>query len=188
MRGLWLLSIFIGIPLIEIALFVQVGGQIGLAWTIVIVVATAIAGTMLLRMQGLAVMGRAQDAMRAGDVPVESLIDGLFLLIAGILLLTPGFLTDFIGFLFFVPAVRQTIGQFLWSRIVQSGSVHVSGFGGKRPTNDPRHDARPGTGPIIEGEIIRDSSAAPDSGNKPEPGIDEQITTIEPRPGSPWRQ
>lgn len=188
MRGLWLLAIFIGIPLIEIALFVQIGGEIGLAWTIIIVIATAIAGTMMLRVQGLAVMGRAQDTMKAGEVPVGSLIDGLFLLIAGILLLTPGFLTDFIGFLFFVPAVRQTIGRFLWSRIAQSGSVSINGVRAGGRNRGPQQGGHTDKGLIIEGEIIHDISGEPNSDNQPERGADDQSTTNGPRSDSPWRQ
>ncbi|MBZ0217776.1 MAG: FxsA family protein [Fimbriimonadaceae bacterium] len=207
MKGLWLPIIFIGVPLIEIALFVQIGGRIGLAWTIIIVIATAIAGTVMLRAQGLAVLGRAQDTLRAGDVPVESLIDGVFLLIAGILLLTPGFLTDFIGFLFFVPVVRQSLGRYFWSRIAQSGAVSFRDLRGGGAANGPRpgdsqtdrsETSRPPKGgPIIEGEIVREERASPETSPKTPPetsdGLDEQDdndrAVSQPRRiDSPWRQ
>lgn len=214
MKGLWLPIIFIGVPLIEIALFVQIGGRIGLAWTIIIVIATAIAGTVMLRAQGLAVLGRAQDTLRAGDVPVESLIDGVFLLIAGILLLTPGFLTDFIGFLFFVPVVRQTLGRYFWSRIAQSGAVSFRDLRGGGAANGPRpgnsrtdrpETHRPEThrppkrGQIIEGEIVREERApgtSPKTSPETSDGLDEQDeqddndrAVSQPRRiDSPWRQ
>ena len=191
MKGLGLLAIFIGIPLIEIALFVQIGGRIGLAWTIIIVIATAIAGTILLRSQGLAVMSRAQDTMNAGEMPVESLVDGVFLLIAGILLLTPGFLTDFIGFLFFIPILRQTLGRYLWRRIARSGSVSFRDLRGGGSARGPRDDrtsphARRSEGLIIEGEIVRESNSTSNDGEAHE---DEEPTVLNPpRSDSPWRQ
>jgi UPF0716 protein FxsA len=189
MRGLWLPAIFIGIPLIEIALFVQIGGRIGLGWTIFIVVATAIAGTALLKMQGLSVMNRAQDAMNAGEMPVESLIDALFLLIAGILLLTPGFLTDLIGFLFFIPPVRQNLGRFLWRQIAKSGSIHFQEVrsggttGGRRP-------GQPGSagGPIIDGEIIESTTTETEPDAVTDGEDLKQAKINQSKTDSPWRQ
>ncbi len=186
MRGLAFLALFIGVPLIEIALFVQIGGRIGITWTIVIVIATAMAGTALLRMQGLAVMRQAQDTMEAGGVPVESLIDGLFLLIAGILLLTPGFLTDFVGFLFFIPPVRRSLGRYLWARVAKSGNVGFSSSrgGGRGPTT-----ASPPGGVVIEGEIVEEIFSPGEAGD-PEDGTSSGDTpkTGDSKPDSPWRQ
>lgn len=185
MRGILLLALFIGIPLIEIALFVQIGGRIGILWTIVIVIATAIAGTYLLRLQGLAVMNQARRTMEAGGVPVESLIDGLFLLIAGILLLTPGFLTDFIGFLFFLPPVRHSLGRRLWALAARSGSVHFHNIhpgGGSSPNQRPGQGRHPDAGAktkgiIIEGEIVESDLQPEEPAN----------SNAEDDPDSPWR-
>jgi UPF0716 protein FxsA len=181
------LLVFIGIPLIEIALFVVVGERIGLLWTIAIVIATAIAGTSLLRMQGAGALANARAAMDSGRLPVESVADGVFLLIAGILLLTPGFLTDFIGFLLFIPGLRHTIGRAIWQRLTASGMVDIrSGPRGEPSQGGPAQDqSRPGGyqgGPVIEGEII-DPDPLPDN-DKNGSGAAQGSGQSD----SPWRQ
>ena len=92
--GLIILALFIGVPLLEIAVFIKIGGLIGLGWTLVSVVATAVAGTALLRYQGLSTLARAQREMASGRPPVLELLEGVCLLLAACLLLTPGFVTD----------------------------------------------------------------------------------------------
>lgn len=104
--GLFILLALIGMPILEIAVFIDVGERIGLINTIAIVILTAIAGTALLRWQGLSVLGRAQESLRENRFPIEEVFDGLCLVFAGALLLTPGFVTDGIGFLLFFPPVR----------------------------------------------------------------------------------
>ena len=98
-----LFLIFVVIPLAEIAVFIVIGGIIGIPATIALVIITALIGTVLLRMQGLSVLQRAQTAVQEGRIPVDSVIDGVCLLIAGAFLLTPGIITDTIGFLLFIP-------------------------------------------------------------------------------------
>ena len=93
-----LLIAFIGIPLSEIAVFIQAGALIGLWPTVLAVILTAVIGTALLRHQGLSTLKRAQDSLKKGEVPVGALFEGVCLLIASLLLLTPGFITDSIGF------------------------------------------------------------------------------------------
>lgn len=115
--GLIVLFAFILIPLIEIGLFIQVGEQIGLWPTIVVVVVTAIIGTTLLRIQGLSALNRLQNSLNAGEAPLATVFDGFCLLAAGFLLLTPGFFTDGIGFLLFIPPFRSTLRNFLGRRI-----------------------------------------------------------------------
>ncbi len=171
------LLVFIGIPLIEIALFVVVGERIGLLWTIFIVIATAIAGTSLLRMQGAGALANARAAMDSGRLPVESVADGVFLLIAGILLLTPGFLTDFIGFLLFIPGLRHTIGRAIWQRLAASGLVDIHSGSQGGPVQEGYED-----GPVIEGEII--DPGPPPEDDETGPGAAHGNE----RSGSPWRQ
>jgi UPF0716 protein FxsA len=110
--GILLLAAFIAVPLIEIALFIEVGGAIGLWPTLAIVVMTAIAGSGLLRHQGTATLARARRQLDNNVLPARELFDGVCLLFAGALLLTPGFFTDTVGLLLFVPAVRDMLRTF----------------------------------------------------------------------------
>ena len=112
-----LLAAFILVPLIEIAVFIKVGGWIGLWPTLALIVLTAVLGTWQLRAQGIATLARARSQMERGVMPARELFDGLCLLVAGALLLTPGFVTDAMGGLLFVPPLRdflrRTIGRHL---------------------------------------------------------------------------
>ncbi len=137
--------LFVTVPIIEIALFITIGGQIGIWATLGLVVLTAMIGTVLLRQQGLSVLARARAEMDAGRMPLGRLADGLFLLVAAVLLLTPGFMTDALGFLLFVPAIRQTIGRRLLEWIVGSGRVTVATSGHAQHA----HEAG-----VIDGEAI----------------------------------
>ena len=119
--GFAILLAFIAIPLLEIAVFIEVGGFIGLWWTLVVVVGTAFAGTYMLRRQGLATLRRAQDNMAEGRMPLREVFDGLCLLIAGALLLAPGFVTDLAGALLLMPPARLLLGQLVARHIVASG-------------------------------------------------------------------
>lgn len=123
--GLILFILFIGVPLIEIMLFIKIGGAIGMAMTVLIVVVTALIGSFLLRAQGLATMAEARATMERAELPVDSVIHGIFLLLAGAFLLTPGFLTDAIGFILFVPPLRLALGRHIVSAVVARGTVSV---------------------------------------------------------------
>jgi len=114
---MWLLIAFIAVPIIEIALFIQIGGFLGLFPTLAIVVLTAIAGTYLVRAQGLSVLSQLQSRFREMNDPSEPLVHGAMILFSGALLLTPGFFTDFIGFLLLIPNVRAAIFQKVRERI-----------------------------------------------------------------------
>ena len=105
------------IPLLEIAAFVIIGGQIGVFATLALVVFTAIIGSILLRVQGFGLFNRIQVEMNAGNVPARELVHGVMLLVAGVLLLTPGFVTDGAGFLLFVPPVRDAVWSFVRGRV-----------------------------------------------------------------------
>lgn len=106
---MWLLWLFIAIPLIEIALFIQVGGLIGLWPTLAIVVITAVIGTSLMRSQGARAMGEVQQSFARMQDPSRPLAHGAMILVAGVLLLTPGFFTDTVGLLLLIPAVRDFV-------------------------------------------------------------------------------
>jgi UPF0716 protein FxsA len=151
--AIFLLATFIGVPLVEIAVFVQVGGWIGLWPTLVLVVLTAVLGTWQLRAQGLATLLRARDQVDRGALPARELFDGACLLVAGALLLTPGFVTDGAGFLLFLPPVRDTLRQFLARYVQASMEARSSSSSGVGPG--------PARGPTIDGEFREVTDAAP---------------------------
>jgi UPF0716 protein FxsA len=123
-----LLLLFTIVPLVELYLLITIGGVIGVVPTIAIVVGTGVLGAWLARQQGLAVLRRIQDEMAAGRLPTDALIDGLLVLVAAGMLLTPGLLTDTAGFLLLVPGsramVRRTVAAAM-ARKTQSGQPDV---------------------------------------------------------------
>lgn len=121
-----LLLIFILIPLIEIGVFIQIGDIIGLAPTLIIVFVTAIIGINLLKQQGLKTWFEIQNKMNSGQIPAKELASAAQLLFAGGLLLTPGFVTDIIGFALMIPNVRLFIATFIFQRWSNKVSVHTS--------------------------------------------------------------
>lgn len=138
-----LLAAFIGVPLLEIAVFIEVGDRLGLWNTLAVVILTAIIGTALLRIQGLATLARARGQIDQGALPTRELFDGLCLLFAGALLLTPGFVTDTIGFALFVPQIRNLLRQWLGKRLELS--MTASTLHGRTGHGAPGHGA-PGYG------------------------------------------
>ncbi len=112
-----LLLLFIAVPLIEIALFIQVGGWLGLWPTLAIVVLTAIAGTMLVKSQGAQAMQQLRTSFDDLRDPTEPLAHGAMILFSGALLLTPGFFTDAVGFALLIPGVRNTVLREMKKRV-----------------------------------------------------------------------
>lgn len=144
-----LFTLFILIPLFEIYLLIKVGGIIGAIPTVFLVVFTALLGALLLRHQGLYTYAKVQTAMARGELPTMAMLEGLVLLIAGALLLTPGFFTDTLGFLALVPPLRQ----WLILKVLERGVIRAMG---------PRHPHGPyGAGKekdsrTLEGEYRRE--------------------------------
>lgn len=133
------LLLFVGIPLIELYFLIQVGSEIGALPTIGLSIFTALLGGALVRVQGFSVLMRVREATERNEVPALQMLDGALLLVAGLVLMLPGFFTDIVGFLLLVPALRQL----LISRFVRAVPQH--------PPD------RAGTGPrVIEGEYRRD--------------------------------
>ena len=120
-----LLIAFIAVPIVEIAVFIEVGGRFGAFNTILMVVVTAMIGTWLLRSQGLQTLQRVQESLNRNVFPVSEVFDGLCLLVAGALLLTPGFVTDAIGFLLFMPPFRRLLRHWIWLYLTRSGDARV---------------------------------------------------------------
>lgn len=129
---MWLLILFIAVPLIEIGLFIQVGGWLGLWPTLAIVLLTALAGTALVRSQGAQVMAQLRTSFDDLRDPTEPLAHGAMILLSGVLLLTPGFFTDAAGFALLIPAVRSLVLRELKKRI----TVQTSHSGRARTAQD----------------------------------------------------
>ncbi len=121
-----LLFLFIAVPVIEIALFIQVGGVLGVWPTIALVLLTAIVGASLVRSQGLQTLLTVQQRLAQGQLPAQQILEGVMLAVAGVLLLTPGFFTDILGMLVLLPAPRAYFAKQLMSRVVV-GNIHASG-------------------------------------------------------------
>ena len=117
---MWLFLLFIVIPIVEIVLFIKIGSLLGLWLTILVVVLTAIVGTNLVKSQGLNAIKEVQSSFLQGQDIARSLINGTLILIAGVLLLTPGFFTDFIGITFLIPMTRNML--------ISYGIKHFPGF------------------------------------------------------------
>ncbi|MBK5927030.1 FxsA family protein [Rhodobaculum claviforme] len=141
---MWLFVIFVAVPLIEIALFIQVGGWLTLWPTLAVVVATAMIGTALVRRQGTQILREAQRALDELGDPLAPLAHGALIVLAGALLLTPGFLTDAIGFALLVPGVRTSV-----LRWIVRNRVHVRVFGAA-PHGHARGRTQPRREDVIE--------------------------------------
>jgi UPF0716 protein FxsA len=115
-----LFILFLTIPLLEIAILLEIGKMFGVGYTIILVIGTAALGAALLRQQGLSTLAKVQMNMNQGHLPATELVEGLILLIAGALLLTPGFFTDVFGFLVLIPPLRKRLAQSLLSNFIQS--------------------------------------------------------------------
>jgi len=123
----FLFVLFLLVPLIEIYFLIQVGSLIGAGWTIFLVVATAVIGAGLLRLQGFTTLQRAQNSMAQGEIPAIAMLEGVALLFSGAMLLTPGFFTDACGFALLVPVIRQSLIKRVLSRgqfVYQGQTMH----------------------------------------------------------------
>lgn len=152
--------VLLALPIAEIAVFILVGQYIGLWPTLGLILLTAITGSILLRVQGFGLLARIREETRQGRVPGRELVHGVMIFFAGILLLTPGFITDTLGVLLFIPAVREVAWRFLRDRIVV-----VTPFG--RTASPP-----PGSGRSADGKPVID--------------LDSDDFHRDPDPRSPW--
>ncbi|MEZ9599211.1 FxsA family protein [Vibrio sp. 10N.286.46.A8] len=157
-----LLLLFIFVPIIEIGLFIQVGGFLGLWPTIALVLITALVGASLVRSQGIQTLMSVQGRLQQGEMPAQQILEGVMLAVAGVLLLTPGFMTDALGMLVLLPAPRAMIAKKMMEKMVvtnMSGGFHAggqAGFGqspfGQDPFNrDPSDQSKDGN--TFEGEF-----------------------------------
>ena len=146
--------LFIVVPLVELYLIIEVGGVIGALWTVLLVVLTAVIGVSLLRIQGFNTLNRARQNMERGTMPAMEMMEGMVLAIGGALLITPGFLTDTLGFMCLIPATRRAMIGYLMRR----STINVQGFHTYSNRHQPRGYREHGhhKGRTIEGEFHRD--------------------------------
>ena len=146
---LFLLLLFTVLPLVEFSLLLTIHGQVGLATTILIVLTTGVVGASLARHQGLMTMWRLRTSLGRGEAPGDALLDGALILVAGAVLITPGVLTDAIGFGLLIPPVRAVVKRWLrawFAKQVRTGGVKVTTFG-QPPPGYAKKD------PIIDVEV-----------------------------------
>ncbi len=121
-----ILIIFTIIPVIELAVLIKVGGAIGTWNTIMIILITGVWGAILAKSQGMLVLQRIREDMAAGIMPTEELFNGALILVGGALLLTPGFVTDFLGLIFMIPQTMSMIKHYIKHLIqhkIDSGQI-----------------------------------------------------------------
>lgn len=162
-----LLGLFLAVPLIEVALFIVIGSQIGVWDTIILCIVSAAVGALVVRHQGLRALTRLQQRLRTGVMPADELAEGAAIFAAGILLIAPGFFSDTVGFILLIPPARRWIIAWLGQRF--AGNVRT--FGARGSYSDLHKDRERGPTIIdVEAEEVQDGS--------------------EPRgkPNSPWRR
>jgi UPF0716 protein FxsA len=141
-----LLLFFIGIPILEVSMFISIGTVIGLGPTLTIVITTAIIGAVLVKKQGLKTLFSAQKNLGNNQLPIQEFFDGLFLIVAGLFLITPGFVTDGIGLLLFLPQIKMLLKNIISNMLVARTSKGVY-------TNINNTEPKKPTNPTIEGEF-----------------------------------
>ncbi len=112
-----LLSLFVVVPVVEFTLLIEIGRRLGTVDTLILVFGTGILGAYLARLEGFRLLRRIQGEMESGVMPAEPLLDGLLVLAAGIVLITPGLLTDIVGLLLLIPWTRYPVKAFVRSRV-----------------------------------------------------------------------
>ena len=152
-----LMLLFLTVPMVEMAILIWVGGLIGALPTILAVALTAVVGVWLLRLQGFLTMRRVQERLQVGELPDMELLEGALLLIGGTLLLTPGFMTDILGFVCLLPGSRRAICR----RVLENGLLKpfsmndIQGESFFYQSNESRTQQEQ-THQAIEGEYHRD--------------------------------
>jgi len=169
----YLLVFFIAIPLVEMLILFEVSDAIGGWPTLGLVVLTAVIGVQVLKRQGLSTLTRANKRVESGQLPAQEMVEGMFLAGAGALLLTPGFLTDTLGFLFLTPQIRARLaGKIIRSGMVMTSASQGAAFQWHTSTTTSRSGGTGGqTGKVYEGEYVEQSGEIqpPESGSRTDP-------------------
>ncbi len=160
----WWVSVllFIGLPVLEIYLVIQVGQVIGAGWTVLLLVADSVLGAYLLKREGLRAWRALREALAERRMPATELADGALILVGGTLLLTPGFVTDAFGFFFVLPLTRPlargVVSRFVSRRLLPAGTSYGgASYGGTSTggtSNGPQTRRRPGPDSVVQGEVV----------------------------------
>ncbi len=168
------LVVLIAFPLLELIVLVQVGGKIGFWWTLTIILLTAILGMAIIVQNGTNAAVRVQQAIQRGEPPLAPMVDSAMVVVAGVLLVTPGVMADTIGLLMLVPVVRGFLARGLGRTLFGNFAVGASTAhgDGRFDERDPRTGRPSATtaGPVIDGEFTRVDERAPDPHRKPPEG------------------
>jgi UPF0716 protein FxsA len=138
-----LVALFILVPIAELAVIIQVGQAIGVWWTILLLIADSVLGSLLMRSQGRAAWRRFNEAVQAQRVPGREVADGVLVIFGGALLLTPGFLSDIVGLLFLLPPTRALIRRVFLRQAMKRITVSMAGV--QVPRDGRRSDDVEGT-------------------------------------------
>jgi UPF0716 protein FxsA len=139
MRLLLLIVVFIVVPLAELYVILQVGEAIGAVWTILLLAADSLLGSVLLRNQGRSVWGRFNAALSEGRMPHREVIDGVLIVFGGAFLITPGFLTDIVGLLLLIPPTRALIRRLVVRQLGRRATIGVVGADPRRRRQPPQN-------------------------------------------------
>jgi UPF0716 protein FxsA len=152
-----LLLLFIALPVVELMLLIEIGQRVGTLTTVGLIIVTGIVGASLARQQGLGALARLRADLAAGRLPTDPIVDGILILLAAAVLITPGIVTDVFGFLCLVPACRRPLKRYVkkrFERAVRKGTVNVTatfdgagGSSGRSPMKNvtPRGPGAPGS-------------------------------------------
>jgi UPF0716 protein FxsA len=174
-----LFLMFVAVPLLELALLIKLGQSIGLWPTLAVILLTAGLGLAILQQQSFAAFRRASENLAQGKPPIEPVLDGFMLILAGGLLIAPGLLTDVAGMMLLIPPVRRWVAVWGLKRMHVSGSVHTSTWthsnDGRQPRSGfPGSPRSSGGSTVIDGEFERvdEKSRGPkrDDRDLPRPG------------------
>jgi UPF0716 protein FxsA len=162
----WVLALlFFGVPLLEIVVLIQVGQAIGPWWTILLLVLDSIFGAWLMKREGSRAFRSLSEALGSGRMPARELADGMLILAGGLLMLSPGFVTDVFGILLILPFTRpvgrRVLTRLVAARLLAGGAYGVTVTEETFGPGDARRP-RPGSqGPVIEGEVVDDGPDGP---------------------------
>ena len=151
----WVLALlFVVLPVVEIYLLIQVGQVIGAWWTVLLLIADGILGSWLMKHQGTRAWAALREALEQRKMPARELADAALILVGGTLLLTPGFLSDIVGFFFVLPFTRP-VARVALTRFLTRKFLSGPGAPGFRGAGeDPRTRQRPGPGSVVQGEVV----------------------------------